>query len=199
MPRVAVEKLFLLLMQVAWIDFVQHTKVDAIRNCSIFTSCIDSYADIYKSLTSEENSFNIESALYPAMMPSSLVVKVQIFELNETSVANYTWSVNCLYVAFPAEVLQLLSFGSILITPRMQDLNIRIPNFCKNFSSVKEQKDLMKGVIAAVSVYVCFSVIKFTSVNQINFHCIFLLNRNSWAAVFLYMRALGVYVTEVQP
>ena len=27
-------------------------------------------------------------------------------------------------LAFPAEVLQLLSFGSILVTPHMQDLNI---------------------------------------------------------------------------
>ena len=90
MPRVALEKFFLLFIQVAWIDFVQHTKADAIRNCSIVTSCIDSHADIYKSLTSEENSFNIESALYPAMIPSSLVVKMQIFGPNETSAANYT-------------------------------------------------------------------------------------------------------------
>ena len=85
-------------------------------------------------------------------MPSSLVVKVRIFGPNYTTVANYTWSINCLYVAFPAEVLQVLSFGSILVTPHTQHLNVCIPYFCWNFSSVKDQKDLIGGVLAAVRV-----------------------------------------------
>ena len=152
MLHVTFQKSIFLVIQVALFDFVLQTKADGIRSCSNFTCCIDSYADIYKSLTLEDNSFNIVSALYPAMKPSSLVVKVQIFGPNLTSLANYTWSINCLYVAFPAEVLQVLSFGSILVTPRTQHLNVCIPYFCRNFSSLKDQKDLMKGVLAAVSV-----------------------------------------------
>ena len=153
MLHVTFQKSIFLVIQVALFDFVLQTKDDGMRSCTNFTYCIGSYADIYKSLTSEDNSFNIESALYPAMKPSSLVVKVQIFGPNYTTAANYTWSINCLYVAFPAEVLQVLSFGAILVTPRTQHLNVRcIPYFCRNSSSVKDQKDLMKGVLAAVSV-----------------------------------------------
>ena len=139
-----------LFLQAMFIGFARHTKVTATRHCPKFTSCIDSYPDIYKSLASEENSFNIESALYPAMMPSSLVVKVEFITRNETSVANYTWSLNCLYVAIPPQVLQLLSLGSVLVEPRTQELKICIPYFCRNFSSTKEQNDLMRGVLAAV-------------------------------------------------
>ncbi|CAH3136337.1 unnamed protein product [Porites lobata] len=139
-----------LFLQAVFIGFARHTKVTATRHCPKFTSCIDSYADIYKSLASEENSFNIESALYPATMPSSLVVKVEFITHNETSVANYTWSLNCLYVAIPPQVLQLLSLGSVLVEPRTQELKICIPYFCRNFSSTKEQNDLMKGVLSAL-------------------------------------------------
>ena len=152
MIRITLQKFILLCIKVALLDFVQQTKADVVTNCPTFTYCIDSYADIYKSLTAEKNSFDIESALYPAMRPSSLVVKVQIYGPNDTSVANYTWSVNCLFVAFPSEVLQVLSLGSILVTHRKQELKICIPHFCQNFSSLKEQGDLMKGVLAAVSV-----------------------------------------------
>ena len=98
----------LLFLQAVFIAFARHTKVTAKRHCPKFTSCIDSYADIYKSLASEENSFNIESALYPAMTPKSLVIKVEFIKHNETSVENYTWSLNCLYVAVPPEVLPTL-------------------------------------------------------------------------------------------
>ena len=144
--------IYLLFLQAVFIGFAQHTKATATRHCPKFTSCIDSYADIYKSLASEENSFNIESALYPAMMPSSLVIKVEFITHNETSVANYTWSLNCLFVAIPPQVLQLLSLGSVLVTPRTQELKICIQDFCRNIASTncKEQKDLMKGVLAAV-------------------------------------------------
>ena len=152
MLHVTSQKSIFLVIQVALFDFVLQTRADGTRICTNVTYCIDSYAHIYKSLTLEDNSFNIESALYPAMKPSSLVVKVQIFGPNYTSVANYTWSINCLYVAFPAEVLQVLSFGSILVTPRTQHLNVCIRYFCRNFSSEKDQKDLIKGALAAVRV-----------------------------------------------
>ena len=144
-------RICLLFLQVACIGFIRHNRANASRHCPVLSSCIDSYADIYKSLASEENSFNIESAMYPAMMPSSLVIKVEFITHNETSVANYTWSLNCLYVAIPPQVLQLLSLGSVLVTQRTQELKICIPYFCRNFSSTKEQKGLMKGVLAAVS------------------------------------------------
>ena len=85
-----------------------------------------------------------------AMTPSSLVVKVEFITHNETSVANYTWSLNCLYVAIPPQVLQLLSLGSVLVEPRTQELKICIPHFCRNIASTKEQKDLMTGVLSAV-------------------------------------------------
>ena len=141
----------LLFLQAVFIGFARQTKVTTKRHCPEFTPCIDSYADIYKTLASEENSFNIESALYPAMMPKSLVIKVEFITHNETSVANYTWSLNCLYVAIPPQVLQLLSLGSVLVTPRTQELKICIPYFCRNIvSSTKEQKDLMTGVLSAV-------------------------------------------------
>ena len=151
MLRGAVQKFSLLIIQVALVGFISHSQADVIRNCTEFTSCIDSYVDIYKSLTSEENRFNIATALYPAMMPSSLLVKVQIFRSNMSVATDYTWTVNRLYVAFPVDVLQVLSLGSILVTPRIQNLKLCIPQFCLNFSSVKEQKDLMKRVLAAVS------------------------------------------------
>ena len=152
MLHVTFQKSIFLVIQVALFEFVLQTKTDGTRSCTNVTYCIDSYAHIYKSLTLEDNSFNIESALYPAMKPSSLVVKVQIFGPNYTSVGNYSWSINCLYVAFPAEVLQVLSFGSILVTPRTQHLNVCIPYFCRNFSSEKDQKDLIKGALAAIRV-----------------------------------------------
>ena len=144
-------RICLLFLQVACIGFIRHNRANASRHCPVLSSCIDSYADIYKSLASEENSFDTASALYPAMMPSSLVVKVEFITHKETSVANYTWSLKCLYVAIPPQVLQLLSLGSVLVTPRTQELKICIPHFCRNFSSSKAQKDLMKGVLAAVS------------------------------------------------
>ena len=174
MVRTALHKFILLCMEIALIDFVQPTHADVIMNCTKFTYCIDSYADIYKSLTTEKNSFNIESALYPAMMPSSLVVKVQIYGPDDTFAANYTWSVNCLYVAFPLEVLQVLSLGSILVTPRTQELKICIPQFCKNFSSVKEQRDLMRDVLAAVRVNNCFG--NEFHIIQLTFLCILQLS-----------------------
>ena len=165
----------LLFLQAVFIGFAQHPKGTATRHCPKFTSCIDSYADIYKSLASEENSFNIESALYPAMTPKSLVIKVEFITHNETSVANYTWSLNCLYVAIPPQVLQLLSLGSVLVEPRTQELKICIPYFCRNFSSTKEQNDLMRDVLAAVRNFT-FSVWYFVIYQQICKKNVFRLN-----------------------
>ncbi|XP_068690865.1 uncharacterized protein [Montipora foliosa] len=140
----------LVIFHIVLVHFSQHTKADMAINCTKFTYCVNKYADIYKSLTSDENSFNIESALYPSLEPSSLIVKVQIYGHNNTFVANYTWSLNCLYAAFPVTVLELLSLGAILVTPRTQDLKICVPDFCPNLSSVADQKALMKSVLAAL-------------------------------------------------
>lgn len=139
----------LVILHTLLMHFSQHTKADMAINCTKFTYCINKYADIYKSLTSEENSFNIQSALYPSLKPSSLIVKVQIYGQNNTWVANYTWSLNCLYAAFPGTVLELLSLGAILVTPRTQDLTICIPDFCPNLSSVTDRKALIKDALAA--------------------------------------------------
>ncbi|XP_078349992.1 uncharacterized protein LOC144634813 isoform X2 [Oculina patagonica] len=56
---------------------------------------------------------------------------------------------NCLYAAFPAEVLEVLSLGSILVTPRTQELNITIPPFCCNVTVEKRQR-MIKDVLAAL-------------------------------------------------
>ena len=69
------------------------------------TTCIGTYADIYKSLASDKNSFNIESALYPANEPSSVLVFVNIYGQNGPNkagndsipaVMKYTWSLRSL-------------------------------------------------------------------------------------------------------
>ncbi|XP_068681343.1 uncharacterized protein [Montipora foliosa] len=138
----------LVILHIVLIHCSHNTTADI--NCTKFTYCISKYADIYKSLTSEENSFNIESALYPSLQPSSLIVKVQIHGHNNTFVGNYAWSLNCLYAAVPARVLEFLSLGAILVTPRTQDLTICIPDFCSNFSSEEKQKDLIKSALAAL-------------------------------------------------
>ena len=50
--------------------------------CSNVSTCIETDADIYNSLASDKNSFNIESALYPANEPSSVLVFVNIYGQN---------------------------------------------------------------------------------------------------------------------
>ena len=136
------------------------TGADVISECANATSCIGTYADIFKSLASDVNSFNIESALYPANEPSSVLVFVSIYGQNGPdntgndsmpAVIKYTWSLRSLYAAFPAVFLEISSLFSILVTLRTQELNITIPYFCSNVS-VKDRKRMIKTVLAAVSI-----------------------------------------------
>ena len=157
MSSVMVHMFFILFLIKAALISVHHcTKADIIKVCINHPPCIETYANIYNALTSDDNSFNIESALYPATLPSSVRVFVNVYGPNKTDNSTtdtkYTWSINCLYAAFPARVLEVLSLGSILVTPRTQELNITIPQFCCNVSVEKRQK-MIKDVLAAVSMY----------------------------------------------
>ena len=140
------------------------TIADVTSKCANTTICIGTYADIYKSLASDVNSFNIESALYPANEPSSVLVFVNIYGQNGPdktgndsmpAVIIYTWSLRSLYAAFPAVFLEISSLFSILVTPRTQELNITIPFFCCNVS-VKDRKRMIKTALAAVSISISF-------------------------------------------
>ena len=145
-------------------SLVIYTRANVLSGCANATTCIGTYADIYNSLASEGNSFNIESALYPANEASSVLVFVNIYSQNQPGktsndsvpgVIKYTWSVRRLYAAFPAVFLEISSLFSILVTPRTQELNITIPNFCCNVS-VKDRKRIIKDVLAAVSIPVSY-------------------------------------------
>ena len=130
---------------------------DVITNCSNAATCIRTYADIYNSLASDENSFNISSALYPANEPSSVLVFVNISvqigpdKTGDNGVREYTWSLRSLYAAFPAVFLEISSLSSILVTARTRNLTITIPYFCCNVSEEDRNKRI-KDVLAAVSI-----------------------------------------------
>ncbi|XP_022801829.1 uncharacterized protein LOC111339438 [Stylophora pistillata] len=67
----------------------------------------------------------------------------------------YTWSLSCLYVAVPPLMLEVLSLGSILVTPRTQTLNITIPYFCCNLSKKEDErgkiiKETIKRALSAL-------------------------------------------------
>ncbi|XP_068705677.1 uncharacterized protein [Montipora foliosa] len=147
-----------LFLHVILIDIAVHsTQADVIDNCVNISTCIGTYGDIYNALASDKNSFNIESALYPAKRPSSVRVFVNLYGQNgpnktdnsTSEVIKYTWSLNCLYAAFPAVFLEVWSLGSILVTDLTQELNITIPHFCCNVS-VKDRKNIIESVLAAL-------------------------------------------------
>ena len=136
------------------------TGADVISECTNATICIEAYADIYKSLASDVNSFNIESALYPANEPSLVLVSVNVYGQNGPekkgsdsmpAAMKYIWSSRSLYAAFPDVFLEISSLFSILVTPHTQELNITISYFCCNVS-VKDRKRMIKTVLAAVSI-----------------------------------------------
>lgn len=143
----------LFFLQVA-LMFLQHSSEGAVCNNSINStsatnSCNDiTYEQVYNSLAKSENSFNIESALYPAKKPSSVRVFVNVHGPNKT--AKYTWSISCLYAAFPARVLEVWSLGSIMVTRRTQELKITISILCCDVTEGK-LKEHVEGVLAAVS------------------------------------------------
>ena len=69
----------------------------------------------------------------------------------KSNACKYTWSTNCLFVALPAAFLQVMSFGSIIVSPRTQHLNLTLPSFCCNVSEDKREK-MIEDVIVEVSV-----------------------------------------------
>ena len=143
----------LLLIQVIVTNFAQHTKANVLKECVNNTTCIETYADVYSALASPKNYFNIALDLYPARKPSSVLVHVNLHTFNQTGKSSpvpYTWSMSCLYAAFPAKVLELLSLGSILITPRKRKLNITIEPFCCKVSE-EERQIVIDRALAEVS------------------------------------------------
>ena len=145
------------LIQIIMINLFRGTATEAcgtdvIASCTDETTCAQSYGDVYNALASDKNYFNIAQALYPAKKPSSVQVYVRLYGAPKTencTPAAYTWSKSCLYAAFPAKALEILSLGSIFVASRTQDLNITIPSFCCNVSE-DSRKEIVKGVLAAV-------------------------------------------------
>lgn len=123
------------------IVFLGVIQANVITECRDENNCIKNYSDVYNSLRSEGNYYNIALALYPSREPSSVLVHVNLSSTNESdhqpegaSPLQYTWSMSCLYAAIPAKVLEILSLGAILITRRTRDLDMTIPPFCCNVS-----------------------------------------------------------------
>ena len=124
-----------------------------ITACNDNTTCVQTYEELYKSLGSSINYFNISQALYPAKWLSSLLVHVTLHGANGTEncrPVKYTWSMSCLFAAFPEDVLEVLSLWSILVTPRTQKLKILIRPFCCNVSQ-EDRVTMIDTVLAAVS------------------------------------------------
>ncbi|XP_022784422.1 uncharacterized protein LOC111325003 [Stylophora pistillata] len=115
------------------------TEAAVVNNCTSpvhsTASCDEiTYEQVYDILTKSENSFNIESALFPPKRPSSVLVRVNVYGPTETELstpaAKYTWSISGFYAAFPAKVLEFWSLGAIQVTRRTQKLNITISISC---------------------------------------------------------------------
>ena len=127
---------------------------DVIKHCmnsTNSTSCSLTYEHVYKSLTKNENSFNISHALYPEGGKPSFLVRVNVYGPNKThnSVpAQFIWSIHCLFSNVPALLLEMLSLGSIIVSSRTQELNIQIPAFCCNLSAnIEKRKEMMQGFV----------------------------------------------------
>ena len=127
---------------------------DVIKQCmnsTNSTSCSLTYEHVYKSLTKNENSFNISRALYPEGGKPSFLVRANVYGPNKThnsTPAKFTWSKHCLFSNYPAMLLELLSLGSIIVTSRTQELNIQIPAFCCNLSeNTEKRKEMIQGFL----------------------------------------------------
>ena len=157
MLLVTLKRFFLLfVIQIIMANFHQSTteacEANVIRSCVNNTTCAQTYGEVYNALASQKNYFNIAQALYPAKKPSSVLVHVWLHGANGTencTPAAYTWSMSCLCAAFPAQVLEVLSLGSILLSSRVQELNITIPPFCCNVST-DDRMTMVDKVLAAV-------------------------------------------------
>lgn len=149
--------LMLVVLNAVTFSFQQNT-VEActgtvITCCNDTTSCIQTYEEVYKLLGSNVNYFKIAKALYPAKKMSSLLVHVTLNGANGTEKcrpAHYTWSMSCLFAAFPEYVLEVLSLGSILVRSRTQKLDITIAPFCCNVS-VENRVTIIEDVLPSVS------------------------------------------------
>ena len=127
---------------------------DVIKHCmnsTNSTSCSLTYEHVYKSLTKNENSFNISYALYPEGGKPSFLVRVNVYGPNKThnsTPAQFIWSIHCLFSSVPASLLEMLSLGSIIVTSRTQELNIQIPAFCCNLSeNIEKRKEMIQGFL----------------------------------------------------
>ena len=127
---------------------------DVIKHCmnsTNSTSCSLTYEHVYKSLTKNENSFNISHALYPEGGKPSFLVRVNVYGPNKThnSVpAQFLWSIHCLFSNVPALALEMFSLGSIIVTSRTQELDVQIPLFCCNLSeNIERRKEMIQGFL----------------------------------------------------
>ena len=127
---------------------------DVIKHCmnsTNSTSCSLTYEQVYKSLTKNENSFNISHALYPDGGKPSFLVGVNVYGPNKThnsTPAQFIWSIHCLFSSVPASLLEMLSLGSIIVRSRTQELNIQIPSFCCNLSeNIEKRKEMIQGFL----------------------------------------------------
>ena len=143
-----------------------NSDADIINTCVNATWCSHSYEQVYKSLAKAENNFNISHALYPGRSrPPSVRVLVSVFGSQKTKASKpavYTWSMSCLFVSVPAAVLEFLSLGSILVTPRTHELIIHIPQFCCNVSESSEGRkkiieEILTRALAEVSSFFALS------------------------------------------
>ena len=153
------EVLFVIVLHInVLVSAQQISQADIINECinsTDSTPCSHTYEQLYQSLAKSENSFNISYALYPGGSKlSSVRVLVNVYGPNKTmdsTPAAYTWSMSCLYSAFPPYVLEVLSLGSILVKDRTQELNIHIPLFCCNVSGNREKrKEKIDGFLTTV-------------------------------------------------
>ena len=127
---------------------------DVIKHCmnsTNSTSCSLTYEHVYKSLTKNENSFNISHALYPEGGKPSFLVRVNVYGPNKThnsTPAQFIWSIHCLFSSVPALLLEMLSLGSIIVTSRTQELDVQIPAFCCNLSeNIEKRKEMIQGFL----------------------------------------------------
>ena len=127
---------------------------DVIKHCmnsTNSTSCSLTYEQVYKSLTKNENSFNISHALYPDGGRPSFLVRVNVYGPNKTHNSvplKFTWSIHCLFSEVTTLLLEMLSLGSIIVTSRTRELNIQIPAFCCNLSeNIEERREMIQGFL----------------------------------------------------
>ena len=127
---------------------------DVMKHCmnsTNSTSCSLTYEHVYKSLTKNENSFNISHALYPEGGKPSFLVRVNVYGPNKThnsTPAQFLWSIQCLFSNVPGWLLEILSLGSIIVTSRTQELDVQIPAFCCHLSeNIEKREEMIQGFL----------------------------------------------------